>query len=178
MIDTFKLPHSNISLSSSTGCNLVTSATPMKNFSSNVSTPASPRQNLQSKYLMHEDTTDPYTAVTMTTSSHLEEQVASLTKTLEGIAKYIEGQDAKILMIMERVPANNEGGSRNEVSLKAPDIHELLESSGNNKSNDSRIQIPTDRLIPMNQLKKFIMGAIKDKLEDPKPLYAYVKPYT
>ncbi|GAA0170610.1 hypothetical protein LIER_24834 [Lithospermum erythrorhizon] len=86
----------------------------------------------------------------MTTSSNIEEQVASFTKTLEGLAKYIESQDAKISMIIEKVATDIEGKSRTEASLKASVIHEVLESSKRNKSNDSSIQISADGVILMN----------------------------
>ncbi|GAA0176300.1 hypothetical protein LIER_29312 [Lithospermum erythrorhizon] len=58
--------------------------------SSNGSTPTSPRRNLHSNYHMHDDSTYTYTPVMMTTSSNMDEQVASLAKTLVGFAKYIE----------------------------------------------------------------------------------------
>ncbi|GAA0143300.1 hypothetical protein LIER_04018 [Lithospermum erythrorhizon] len=79
----------------------------------------------------------------MTTSSTLEEQVAALARTLEGLTKYIQG-----------------------------------ESSDKISSKEANIQISSEGLIHIDQLKQFIEGTIKSKYEDPKTSHVYVKPYT
>ncbi|GAA0187402.1 hypothetical protein LIER_34690 [Lithospermum erythrorhizon] len=108
----------------------------------------------------------------MTTSSTLEEQVAALAKTLEGLTKYIQGQDDKISKLMEKVECKIEATS------KAPLILEVRENSDKISSKEANIQISSEGLIPIDQLKQFIEGTIKSKYEDPKTSHAYVKPYT
>ncbi|GAA0167887.1 hypothetical protein LIER_22726 [Lithospermum erythrorhizon] len=108
----------------------------------------------------------------MTTSSTLEEQVVALTRTLEGLIKYIQGQDDKISKLMEKVECKTEATS------KAPLIPEVNESSDKISSKKANIQISSEGLIAVDQLKQFIEGTNKSKYEDPKTSHAYVKPYT
>ncbi|GAA0159808.1 hypothetical protein LIER_16506 [Lithospermum erythrorhizon] len=135
------------------------------------STPPFVRKTQRSNNLVIEEP-DCVTPVMMTISSTLEEQVAALTKTLEGITKYIQGQDDKISKLMEKVECKTEETS------KAPLIPEVSESSNKISSKEANIQISSERLIPIDQLKQFIEGTIKSKYEDPKTSHAYVKPYT
>ncbi|GAA0144959.1 hypothetical protein LIER_05271 [Lithospermum erythrorhizon] len=135
------------------------------------STPPFIHKTQQSNNLIIEEP-DCFTPVMMTTSSTLEEQVAALARTLEGLTKYIQGQDDKISKLMEKVKCKTEATS------KASLIPEVSESSDKISSKETNIQIFSEGLIPIDQLKQFIEGTIKRKYEDPKTSHAYVKPYT
>ncbi|KAH7865724.1 hypothetical protein Vadar_010358 [Vaccinium darrowii] len=100
--------------------------------------------------------------VMATGATTLEEQVAALTKLVEGLAKSVEEKDSEIQSLKNQLENKEEADSSNK---KPEEPKEFALSSGG--------------LIPMDQLRDFILGTIKDKYEEaPKSSSTYIKPYT
>ncbi|CAH9125410.1 unnamed protein product [Cuscuta epithymum] len=111
---------------------------------------------------------------TMTTSTtSMEEQIAHLTKVIEGMSMFMQTQDQKLNDLNNKVEILK--GESSHTHEKDPEMHEEndphQEDSGKNISTSGG-------MIPIDQLKDFIMGTIKEKIEGSKSTYSYVKPYT
>ncbi|KAH7865327.1 hypothetical protein Vadar_005207 [Vaccinium darrowii] len=100
--------------------------------------------------------------VMATGATTLEEQVAALTKLVEGLTKSVEEKDSEIQSLKNQLESKEEADSSSKKPKEPKEF--VLSSSG---------------MIPMDQLKDFILGTIKDKYEQtPKSFSTYVKPYT
>ncbi|KAI3463687.1 hypothetical protein Pfo_020350 [Paulownia fortunei] len=98
------------------------------------------------------------TLVMVINATTLEEQIASLTKAIEGLTKHVQEQDSQITKLMSKV--DNVDASR--IIGKQVELHDKVEM-----------------LIPVLQLKEFIMGTIKDRFDgSSKSSLTYAKPYT
>lgn len=79
---------------------------------------------------------------------------------------------------MDHVEASHIVGKPNEVheEVEASTKHGTTERE---KTPAKEFQVSSDRLIPVDQLKEFIMGTIKDRFDGSfKSSLAYTKPYT
>ncbi|KAL0332961.1 UNVERIFIED_CONTAM: hypothetical protein Scaly_2197600 [Sesamum calycinum] len=92
--------------------------------------------------------------VMVTNATIMEEQLASLTRAIEGLMKHDQEQDAQIARLIN----------------KADNVDDKYAKE---------LQISSDELIPEDQLKEFIEGTIKSKVEgSSKSSLTYTKPYT
>ncbi|PIN24481.1 hypothetical protein CDL12_02786 [Handroanthus impetiginosus] len=143
--------------------------------SKNGSASSTPRSTSSSSF------TSNIAPVMVTNATTLEEQIANLTRAIDGLAKHVQEQDSQITKLMNKV----DGSDTSRVMGKQPEAHDEAETSmrpqskENEKLSVKELQVSSYGLIPVDQLKEFIMGAIKDKLDGgSKSSLAYTKPYT
>ncbi|KAL0411934.1 UNVERIFIED_CONTAM: hypothetical protein Slati_3783100 [Sesamum latifolium] len=140
----------------------------------NKSPPSSPRS-----VSSHSFTTN-VAPVMMTNATTIEEQLASLTRVIEGLTKHVQEQDAQIARFIHK--ADNVDASH--IMGKQVEAHDEAEVSikqryAVNDKSTKELQVSSDGLIPLDQLKKFIEGTIKSKIErSSKSSLTYSKPYT
>ncbi|KAL0423943.1 UNVERIFIED_CONTAM: hypothetical protein Sradi_0929100 [Sesamum radiatum] len=112
--------------------------------------------------------------------SDAKEQLASLTRAIEGLTKHVQEQDAQIARLINK--ADNVDASH--VMRKQVEAHDEVEASTKQHYTErdkyaKELQISSDGLIPVDQLKEFIEGTIKSKIEgSSKSSLTYSKPYT
>ncbi|KAH0658817.1 hypothetical protein KY289_027565 [Solanum tuberosum] len=107
----------------------------------------------------------------------IEERLSSLTKAIEGLTKCAHEQDAKLSKLTNKMDNMIEKISSRE-SLKLPRIRDKRESCIK-QTKIKEIHLSAGGLIPINQLKDFIIEAIEDKSKSPSKFSpTYVKPYT
>ncbi|KAL0430531.1 UNVERIFIED_CONTAM: hypothetical protein Sradi_0679100 [Sesamum radiatum] len=118
--------------------------------------------------------------VMVTNATTIVEQLASLTKAIEGLTKHVQEQDAQIARLIHK--ADNVDASH--ILGKQVEAHDEAEVSTkqryteNNKST-KELQVSSDGLIHVDQLKEFIEGTIRSKIEgSSKSSLTYSKPYT
>ncbi|KAH0685746.1 hypothetical protein KY284_016299 [Solanum tuberosum] len=100
----------------------------------------------------------------VTNASSVEEQLVSLTRAIEGLTKYVQDQDARIFKLTDRV----EGMMDEETSHapgKRPQVQETVHRPTKQVEYAKEIQVSSEGTIPINQIREFIMGTIKDKYE-------------
>ncbi|KAK4391467.1 hypothetical protein Sango_1924500 [Sesamum angolense] len=108
------------------------------------------------------------------------EQLASLTRAIEGLTKYVQEQDAQIARLINK--ADNVDASH--VIGKQVEAHDEVEASAKQHYTEKdkyakELQISSDGLILVDQLKEFIEGTIRNKIEgNSKSSLTYSKPYT
>ncbi|WMV08773.1 hypothetical protein MTR67_002158 [Solanum verrucosum] len=108
--------------------------------------------------------------------STIEEQLASLTKAIEGLIKCAHEQDAKLSKLTNQM--NNMIERSSQEPLNHPKIQEEGESCIK-QTKIKEIHLSTKGLIPIDQLKDFIIEAIEDKSDSSSKLTpTYVNPYT
>ncbi|KAL0324468.1 UNVERIFIED_CONTAM: hypothetical protein Scaly_2413900 [Sesamum calycinum] len=118
--------------------------------------------------------------VMVTNTTTIEEQLASLTRAIEGLTKHVQEQDAQIARLINK--ANNVDASH--VMGKQVEAHDEVEmpikQHDTEKDKSAKeLQISSDGLIPMDQLKEFIEGTIRSKIEgSSRSSFTYSKPYT
>ncbi|KAL0442111.1 UNVERIFIED_CONTAM: hypothetical protein Sradi_0150000 [Sesamum radiatum] len=96
------------------------------------------------------------------------EQLADLTRAIEGLMKHVQEQDAQIARLINK--ADNIDASH--VMEKQVEAHDEDKSA-------KEFQISSDGLIPVDQLKEFIEGTIRSKIEgSSRSSFTYSKPYT
>ncbi|KAL0445320.1 UNVERIFIED_CONTAM: hypothetical protein Slati_2254700 [Sesamum latifolium] len=140
----------------------------------NKSPPSSPRS-----VSSHPFTTN-VAPVMVTNATTIEEQLASLTRAIEGLTKHVQEQDAQIARLIHK--ADNVDASH--VMGKQVEAHDEAEVStkqryAENDKSTKDLQVSSDRLIPVDQLKEFIEGTIRSKIEESsKSSLTYSKPYT
>jgi len=111
----------------------------------------------------------------MTTT--IEEQLESLTKAIEGLTKCAHKQDAKLLKLTNKMDNMIERRS-NQAPLKLLKIEDKGDSCVK-KTKIKEIHISVEGLIPIDQLKDFIIESIEDKSESSSKFSpTYVKSYT
>ncbi|KAL0349739.1 UNVERIFIED_CONTAM: hypothetical protein Sradi_4123100 [Sesamum radiatum] len=118
--------------------------------------------------------------VMVTNATTIEEQLASLTRAIEGLTKHVQKQDAQIARLINK--ADNADASH--VMGKQVEAHVEVETSAKQHYTErdkyaKELQVSSDGLIPVDQLKEFIEGTIKNKIEgSSKSSLTYSKPYT
>nr|XP_009801876.1 PREDICTED: uncharacterized protein LOC104247534 [Nicotiana sylvestris] len=114
----------------------------------------------------------------MVEASTIEEQLANLTKAVEGLTKYMKDQDNKLSKLMNKVNSMPKEESI-QAPMKLPEIQEKGEFYAKLIIMTKELQVSFDAQIHVEQLMDFIIGAIKDKIEpSPKSFLTYGKPYT
>ncbi|WMV37104.1 hypothetical protein MTR67_030489 [Solanum verrucosum] len=107
----------------------------------------------------------------------IEEQLASLTKAIEDLTKCADEQDTKLSKLTNKMDNMIERRLSRE-SLKLPRIRDERESCIK-QTKIKEIHLPTGGLIPIDQLKDFIIEAIEDKSESSSKFSStYANPYT
>ncbi|KAL0302097.1 UNVERIFIED_CONTAM: hypothetical protein Sangu_2501300 [Sesamum angustifolium] len=118
--------------------------------------------------------------VMVTNTTTIEEQLASLMRAIEGLTKHVQEQDAQMARLINK--ADNVDASH--VMGKQVEAHDEVEASTRQhytkrEKYAKELQISSDGLIPVDQLKEFIKGTIKSKIEgSTKSSLTYSKPYT
>ncbi|GAA0160911.1 hypothetical protein LIER_17353 [Lithospermum erythrorhizon] len=127
----------------------------------------------------------------------IEEQIASLTKMVEEMAKHIQREEESLSYMTEKILHHEHQTQATEASLRATPHQEAPSSS---KEVQEKPLIPphqassvsygptmkvvktpcisADGTIPAAQLREFILGAIKDTQDEAVPSYFCVKPYS
>ncbi|WMV33680.1 hypothetical protein MTR67_027065 [Solanum verrucosum] len=109
-------------------------------------------------------------------TSTIEEQLASLTKTIEGLTKCVHEQDAKLLKLTNKM--DNMIERRSCQTLKLHKIQDERESCIK-QTNINEIHLSAEGLIPIDQLKDFIIEVLEDKFESSSKFSpTYAKPCT
>ncbi|KAL0405087.1 UNVERIFIED_CONTAM: hypothetical protein Slati_3822600 [Sesamum latifolium] len=140
----------------------------------NKSPPSSPRSVSSHPFTIN------VAPVMVTNATTIEEQLASLTRAIEGLTKHVQEQDAQIARLIHK--ADNIDASH--VMGKQVDAHDEAEVStkqcyAENDKSAKDLQVSSDGLIPVDQLKEFIEGTIRSKIEgSSKSSLTYSKPYT
>ncbi|KAH6815278.1 hypothetical protein C2S51_020098 [Perilla frutescens var. frutescens] len=121
-------------------------------------------------------------AIMMVNDSTIEDQLANITKLIEGLHKRMQHQDDEISKLKrergEASRANDENHEENGENNgnKTPEKPEMNDDA---KSFGKELNVSVDGSIPINQLKEFIEGTIKDRFgESSKSMAVYSKPYT
>ncbi|KAK4406240.1 hypothetical protein Sango_0630500 [Sesamum angolense] len=118
--------------------------------------------------------------VMVTNATTIEEQLASLTRAIKGLTNHVQEQDAQIARLINKtdnVDASHAMG-------KQVEAHDKVETSTKQHYIErdkyaKELQVFSDGLIPVDQLKEFIEGTIKSKIEgSSKSSLTYSKPYT
>ncbi|KAL0457845.1 UNVERIFIED_CONTAM: hypothetical protein Slati_0411700 [Sesamum latifolium] len=118
--------------------------------------------------------------IMVTNATTIEEQFASLTRAIEGLTKHVQEQDAQIARLIYK--ADNVDASH--IMGKQVEAHDEAEVSTKQRyaENDKfakELQVSSDGLIPIDQLKEFIEGTIRSKIEGrSKSSLTYSKTYT
>ncbi|KAK4389712.1 hypothetical protein Sango_2308200 [Sesamum angolense] len=118
--------------------------------------------------------------VMVTNATTIEEQLASLTRAIEGLTKHVQEQDAQIARLINK--ADNVDASH--VMGKQVEAHDEVEASVKQHYTErdkyaKELQVSSDGSIPVDQLKEFIKGTIKSKIEgSSRSSLTYSKPYT
>ncbi|KAL0410997.1 UNVERIFIED_CONTAM: hypothetical protein Slati_3689400 [Sesamum latifolium] len=118
--------------------------------------------------------------VMVTNATTIEEQLASLTRAIEGLTKHVQEQDAQIARLIHK--ADNVDASH--IMEKQVEVHDEAEVStkqryAENDKSAKELQVSSDGFIPVDQLKEFIEGTIRSKIEgSSKSSLTYSKPYT
>ncbi|KAL0337683.1 UNVERIFIED_CONTAM: hypothetical protein Scaly_2043400 [Sesamum calycinum] len=103
-----------------------------------------------------------------------------LTRAIEGLTKHVQEQDSQIARLINK--ADNVDASH--VMGKQVEAHDEVEASTKQHYTKrdkygKELQVSSDGLILVDQLKEFIEGTIKSKIEgNSKPSLTYSKPYT
>ncbi|KAL0457866.1 UNVERIFIED_CONTAM: hypothetical protein Slati_0413800 [Sesamum latifolium] len=140
----------------------------------NKSPPSSPRS--VSSYFF----TINVASIIVTNTTTIEQQLASLTRAIEGLTKHVQEQDPQIARLINKIDNIN----ANHIIGKQDDAHVEVEASTKQyyiKKDKSakELQISYDGLIPVDQLKEFIERTIRSKIEESlKSSLTYSKPYT
>ncbi|KAL0463317.1 UNVERIFIED_CONTAM: hypothetical protein Slati_0219300 [Sesamum latifolium] len=119
--------------------------------------------------------------VMVTNTTTLEEQITNLTKATEGLVKHVQEQDSQISKLMNKIDSTD----ASHVIGKKMETHDKVETSlkqqsdEREKSTTKELQVSSEGLIPVDQLKEFIMGTIQNKLGgSSKSSMMYTNPYT
>ncbi|KAL0339230.1 UNVERIFIED_CONTAM: hypothetical protein Sangu_1445100 [Sesamum angustifolium] len=101
--------------------------------------------------------------VMVTNTTTLEEQITNLTKVIEGFSKHVQEQDSQISKLMNKIENTNAShiaGKQIEAYDEA-EIYLKQQSNEREKSSMKELQVSSEGLIPVDQLKEFIMGTIQ-----------------
>ncbi|KAL0294673.1 UNVERIFIED_CONTAM: hypothetical protein Sradi_6874500 [Sesamum radiatum] len=119
-------------------------------------------------------------SIKVTNATTIEEQLASLMRAIEGLTKHVQEPDAQIAQLINKadnVDASHIMGKQveahDEVEAPAKQHYTVKDKYGN------ELEISSDRLILVDQLKEFIEGTIRSKIEGrSKSSLTYSMPYT
>ncbi|KAL0339274.1 UNVERIFIED_CONTAM: hypothetical protein Sangu_1449500 [Sesamum angustifolium] len=110
----------------------------------------------------------------------IEEQLADLTRAIEGLMKHVQEQDAQIARLINK--ADNIDASHvmgKQVEIRDEVERPIKQHYAEKDKSAQELQISSDGLIPVDQLKEFIEGTIRSKIEgSSRPSFTYSKPYT
>jgi len=116
-------------------------------------------------------------SVMMTETTSLEDQVANLTKLVEGFSTSLKAKDHEIAKLMNKLESLNERGQTSTTNAFQADQLDVIEESAIGAMKN--VRGITDGIFTTNQLKELIKEAITDQVESSiQPSYSYVKPYT
>ncbi|KAL0311678.1 UNVERIFIED_CONTAM: hypothetical protein Scaly_2918400 [Sesamum calycinum] len=116
----------------------------------------------------------------VTNTTTIEEQLASLTRAIEGLTKHVQEQDAQIARLINKADSVD----ASHVMGKQVEAHDKVEAPAKQHYTEKdkyakELQVSSDGLILVDQLKEFIEGTIKSKIEgSSKSSLTYSKPYT
>ncbi|XP_012837492.1 PREDICTED: uncharacterized protein LOC105958038 isoform X1 [Erythranthe guttata] len=120
-------------------------------------------------------------SVMTTNATTMEEQIASLTKAIEGLAKHVQQRDSQIAELinkMDKADASHTAENQIEVQDEV-ETSTKQQPVENEKAPAQELQVSPEGMIHVDQVMTLISGTIKDKLEGSlKFPSTYVKPYT
>ncbi|KAL0294144.1 UNVERIFIED_CONTAM: hypothetical protein Scaly_2573900 [Sesamum calycinum] len=100
---------------------------------------------------------------------------------MRNLAKHVQEQDSRISKLINKID-NTDASHVVGKKIEAHDEAETSlkqQSSEREKSSTKELQVSSEGLIPVDQLKEFIMGTIQNKLDgSSKSSMTYTKPYT
>ncbi|XP_012851792.1 PREDICTED: uncharacterized protein LOC105971484 [Erythranthe guttata] len=119
-------------------------------------------------------------SVMTTNATTMEEQIASLTKAIEGLTKHVQQRDSQIAKLIEKM--NKADASQIVEQIEAQNEVEAFtkqQQVEKEKAPAQELQVSPEGLIHVDQVMTLISRTIKDKLEgSSKSPSTYVKPYT
>ncbi|KAL0439376.1 UNVERIFIED_CONTAM: hypothetical protein Slati_2420600 [Sesamum latifolium] len=112
--------------------------------------------------------------VMVTNATTIKEQIASLTRAIEGLTKHVQEQDAQIARLINKA----DNVDKSHVMGKQVKAHDEADASTKQHYTEKdmsakEFQVSSDGLIPVDQLKEFIEETIRSKIEGsskPSPL--------
>ncbi|KAL0307871.1 UNVERIFIED_CONTAM: hypothetical protein Sangu_3007400 [Sesamum angustifolium] len=116
----------------------------------------------------------------VTNATTIEEQLASLTRAIEGLMKHVQEQNAQIARLINKA----DNTDANHIMGKQVETHDEVETPARQQYTEKdkyakELQISFDGLISVDQLKEFIEGTIRSKIEGTsKSSITYSKSYT
>ena len=113
----------------------------------------------------------------VTDASSPEEQLANLTKLVEGLTKHVQNQESRIDKLMNKMEGLLDAESSHAPG-KGIEVQEI-ENPAKLAAPVKEMPVSSEGMIPLDRLKEFIEGTIKDKYEvSTKSSHMYAKPYT
>ncbi|KAH0773265.1 hypothetical protein KY290_010402 [Solanum tuberosum] len=110
-------------------------------------------------------------------ASSSEKQLANLTKLVEGLTKHVQHQESRIDKLMDRMEGLLDGEASHAPG-KCAEVQEIGDPA-KKAPIVNEMSVSTEGMIPLDRLKEFIEGTIKDKYEvSTKSSHMYAKPYT
>ncbi|KAK4380954.1 hypothetical protein Sango_3015300 [Sesamum angolense] len=116
----------------------------------------------------------------VTNATFIEEQLASLMRAIGGPTKHVQEQDAQIARLINKT----DNVDASHIIGKQVEAHDEVEVFAKQHYTEKdkyakELQISSDGLIPVDQLKQFIEGTIRSNIEESsKSSITYSKPYT
>ncbi|XP_012850861.1 PREDICTED: uncharacterized protein LOC105970577 [Erythranthe guttata] len=117
----------------------------------------------------------------MTTNAiTMEEQIASLTKAIEGLTKHVQQRDSQIAKLIEKMNIADASQIVEQIEVQDEvETYTKQQSVENEKAPAQELQVSPEGMIHVDQVMTLISRTIKDKLEgSSKSPSTYVKPYT
>ena len=108
-------------------------------------------------------------------ASSTEEQLANLTKLVEGLTKHVQHQESRIDKLMDRIEGLLDGDA-SHTPWKGIEVQEI-EDPTKKTPFVKEIPVSSKGMIPLDRFKEFIEGTIRDKYEvSTKSSLMYAKP--
>ena len=98
---------------------------------------------------------------TVTAASSPEEQMGNLTKLVEGLTKHVQHQESRIDKLMDKIEGLLHGDASHEPG-KGIEVQEI-EDPVKKAPFVKEMPVSSEGMIPLDRLKEFIEGTIKDK---------------